>query len=303
MEVADHRGDIRDAARLAAVVREARPQIVFHLAAQPLVRRSYRDPLETWSTNVLGTANLLEACRGSPELRAIVAVTSDKCYRDAGDGRPHGEDDRLGGHDPYSASKAACELVAQSYRDAFFAEGATLLATARAGNVIGGGDWAEDRLVPDLVRAAASGSAAEIRSPEATRPWQHVLDSLSGYLALGARLLDARREFAQAWNFGPLPDADRTVSQVADQFARSWPGLAWRASSGARPHETHALHLDIAKARTRLAWRPVWSVDEAIGATADWYRAYLANGEVKSRGQLRAYCESARERGVEWAAA
>ena len=183
----EHRLDIRDYQALARAVKDADPEIVFHLAAQPLVRRSYREPLETWSTNVVGTANLLEACRHTTGIRAIVIVTSDKCYLNHEDSRPYREDDRLGGHDPYSASKAAAELVAASYRSAFFQEnGAPLVATARAGNVIGGGDWSEDRLIPDLIRAVNTGEPLEIRSPNATRPWQHVLEPLSGYLLLGA---------------------------------------------------------------------------------------------------------------------
>ena len=300
----DHRADIRDGAALAALVRSCAPEIVFHLAAQPLVRRSYRDPLETWSTNVVGTANLLEACRQAASVRAIVVVTSDKCYENRGASRPYAEGDPLGGHDPYSASKAAAELVAASYRDAFFhGPEAPLVATARAGNVIGGGDWAEDRLVPDLVRAVAAGRSLEIRYPEATRPWQHVLESLGGYLLLGQRLLEGAREMAQAWNFGPLPESQRSVADVIEGLARHWPALSWHATAAPQPHEARQLQLDISKARERLGWTPVWNFEETLDATGAWYRGFLASGAIASRAQLTAYAERARALGHEWASA
>ncbi|MGZ5037653.1 MAG: CDP-glucose 4,6-dehydratase [Usitatibacter sp.] len=302
LDLPDHRIDIRDRAALGAAVEAIAPEIVFHLAAQPLVRRSYRDPLETWSTNVMGTANLLEACRASDAVRAIVVVTSDKCYENSGAARAYREDDRLGGHDPYSASKAAAELVAASYRSAFFgADSSPLLATARAGNVIGGGDWAEDRLVPDLVRAVAAGASLEIRSPNATRPWQHVLESLSGYLLLGQRLLEGGGEFAEAWNFGPLAEGNRTVAELLSGMARHWPRLAWHATGAAQPHEALLLQLDIGKARERLGWRPAWTFAEAVDATAAWYRAFLDARAVATRSQLEAFVAKARALGLEWA--
>jgi CDP-glucose 4,6-dehydratase len=303
LDIADHRVDIRDGRALAETLKAARPEIVFHLAAQPLVRRSYREPLETWSTNVMGTANVLEACRGVEGLRGIVVVTSDKCYENVGKAHRYREDDRLGGHDPYSASKAAAELLAASYRSSFFhADEGAALASARAGNVIGGGDWAEDRLVPDLVRAVAAGRTLDIRSPEATRPWQHVLESLSGYLTLGQRLLEGRRDFAEPWNFGPPAEGNATVAGVLARLARHWPELAWRAVDVPRPHEAALLELDIEKARTRLGWQPTWSLDEAVDATSDWYRAFLRDGRVKSREQLAAYVAKARASRARWAA-
>jgi CDP-glucose 4,6-dehydratase len=301
--IADQRLDIRDSHALVCAVNDAQPEIVFHLAAQPLVRRSYRDPLETWSTNVMGTANLLEACRNTENVRAIVVVTTDKCYENKEWEQGYNETDRLGGHDPYSASKAAAELVAASYRSAFFhEESSPLLATARAGNVIGGGDWSEDRLLPDLVRALVSGDPLEIRSPQATRPWQHVLESLSGYLLLGQKLLEGRREFAQAWNFGPEPDDNRTVADVLARLKSHWPELEWKVTDHPRPHEAGLLYLDSAKARVQLGWQPVWSLDQALTVTADWYRAYMSARHVESRTQLAAFITQAQAENRAWAA-
>ena len=251
--VSDHRLDIRDAQTLSRAVGDFQPEIVFHLAAQPLVRRSYRDPAETWSTNVMGTVNLLEACRQTKSVRAIIVVTSDKCYENQEWEQGYRENDRLGGYDPYSASKAATELVAASYRKAFFHEtNVPLLATARAGNVIGGGDWCEDRLVPDLVRAITNKTSLEIRSPDSTRPWQHVLESLSGYLVLGQKLLEGHHKCADAWNFGPERDGNRTVADVLTRLSAHWPELAWHVTGQIQPHEAKLLCLDSSKAREEL---------------------------------------------------
>lgn len=304
LSILDHRVDIRDAAALGRVVRDARPEVVFHLAAQALVRASYRDPLGTWSTNVMGTANVLDACRNTPSVRAIVVVTSDKCYENQEWDRAYRETDRLGGHDPYSASKAGAELVASSYRDAFFGRaGAPLLATARAGNVIGGGDWAEDRLIPDLVRAITTRSTLMIRSPRATRPWQHALESLSGYLLLGQMLLEGRRDFAEAWNFGPAPEGNQPVGELLARLGALWPEFSWELSSDPKPHEATLLNLDSAKARERLGWAPVWTLDDALGKTAEWYRTFLRTGELMTSAQLRAFAERARANGLAWASA
>jgi CDP-glucose 4,6-dehydratase len=290
LEIADRREDIRDSAAVAQIATDTKPEIVFHLAAQPLVRRSYREPVETWSTNVFGTVNVLEACRATGSIRAIVVVTSDKCYENRGRARGYRETDPLGGHDPYSASKAAQELVASSYRQAFFDDGdAPLLATARAGNVIGGGDWAEDRLIPDLVRAQATGASLAVRSPDATRPWQHVLECLNGYLQLGARLLEGEREFASAWNFGPDPEDNRTVAAVLEGLRVHWPELRWHNAKANTLHEAQLLYLDSSKARSSLGWQPAWSLDEALVATASWYRRFLTGGIVESRRQLADY--------------
>jgi len=298
----DRRLDIRDIGTLQRVFSDTQPEIVFHLAAQPLVRRSYRDPLETWSTNVMGTANVLEACRQQPGVRAIVVVTSDKCYENREWAGGYCEIDRLGGHDPYSASKAGAELVAASYRSAFFHhETAPLLATARAGNVIGGGDWAEDRLIPDLIRALETGQPLEIRSPDATRPWQHVLESLSGYLLLGQRLLAGDSTCADAWNFGPEPDGNYAVSEMLGKISRHWEALRWHVTALPQPHEATLLCLDSSKARSLLRWQSAWNLDATLARTTEWYRAWLEGGAIISRRQLAEYVASASQAKLEWA--
>lgn len=302
LTIRDHRVDIRDEAAVRSVFVAERPEIVFHLAAQPLVRRSYREPIATWSTNVMGTANVLEAARLTPGVRAVVVVTTDKCYENREWPWAYRECDRLGGHDPYSASKAGAELVAASYRSAFLQQPSTpLLATARGGNVIGGGDWSEDRLVPDLVRSVVAGEPLVIRSPGATRPWQHVLDCLSGYLLLGQRLLAGDSDCADAWNFGPEGEGNRTVEQVLGSLADTWPQLRWRIASTPQPHEAGLLQLDSAKAKAKLGWRPVWNVDNAIRRTADWYRQWLDAGRVASAADLAAYVADAVDLGLGWA--
>ncbi|HEV3238920.1 MAG TPA: CDP-glucose 4,6-dehydratase [Casimicrobiaceae bacterium] len=301
LRIHDYRQDIRDAPALAQAVDRAQPEIVFHLAAQSIVRRSYADPVETWATNVLGTANLLDACRRTATVRAIVVATSDKCYEDRGLKRAYRETDRLGGYDPYSASKAAAEVLAASYRSAFFgARGAPLLATVRAGNAIGGGDWSQDRLLPDLVRAVAADSRLEIRSPNAVRPWQHVLEPLAGYLSLGQRMLARDRDCATAWNFGPEKADHCSVVGLLAKMRTRWPGLAWRTTRKPGPRETRMLALDSSNARKELGWRPVWSLDTAIGVTADWYRHYLKTGSGESRSQLHRYIADANRARVAW---
>jgi CDP-glucose 4,6-dehydratase len=273
--VDSRRGDVRDAALLEKTLRETRPEIVFHLAAQPLVRASYDAPAATFATNVLGTAHLLDAVRRAESVRVCVVVTTDKCYENREDDRAYREDDRLGGRDPYSASKACAEFVAASYRDSFFRrEGRVSLSTARAGNVIGGGDWAADRLVPDCVRALAAGRPASLRQPRSVRPWQHVLDPLSGYLTLAARQLEQPEAFAEAWNFGPDPEAALTTGEVADLVVRAWGSGRWASVPDASaPHEAGLLRIDSQKARARLGWRPCYGPREAVSRTVDWYRA------------------------------
>lgn len=304
LDIDDRRLDIRDADALQRLCAEVRPELVLHLAAQPLVRRSYRLPLETWSTNVMGTANVLEACRQVDNVQAIVVVTTDKCYENREWPWGYREADALGGHDPYSASKAGAELVVASYRKAFFsATGSALLASARAGNVIGGGDWSEDRLVPDLVRAVSVGQSLEIRSPGATRPWQHVLESLSGYLLLASKLLKGERDHASAWNFGPEPEGNRTVAEVLTKMATHWPELRWHLGQHQQVHESTLLYLDSAKARTLLNWKPTWQFDQALERAAAWYRAWYERGELMSQSQLADYFAAARAAGNGWAAA
>jgi CDP-glucose 4,6-dehydratase len=285
-------------------VHDTRPELIFHLAAQPLVRRSYRDPAGTFASNVAGLVNLLDAVRDCASVRAIVVATTDKVYAERNDGHAYRESDPLGGHDPYSSSKACAELVADCYRKSFFgavAGGAGVrVATARAGNVVGGGDWAEDRLVPDLVRACASGQPLRIRNPAATRPWQHVLDPLSGYLLLGQSLL-AGADAAQAWNFGPDPDGEIPVAELAERLATSWPALGIERDERPGPHEAHQLRLDCTKARQKLAWQPVWSIGTALARTGHWYRAFHETGRVDSMSDLAAYVDDARRNGLRWA--
>lgn len=297
LTMSDHRVDIRDEAAVRSVVADERPEIVFHLAAQPLVRRSYVEPVATWSTNVLGTVHVLDALRHTTATRAAVIVTSDKCYENRDWPWGYRETDRLGGHDAYSASKAAAELVAASYRAALLhSAGTPLVATARGGNVIGGGDWSEDRLVPDLVRAMMTEEPLLVRSPAATRPWQHVLDCLSGYLVLGQRLLEGDSSAPDAWNFGPDADAVQTVERVLEDFGQAWPQLRWRTDSDQRPHEANLLKLDSSKARASLGWRPVWDYATAVLQTATWYSDWLRNGRVSSREQLDLFLSDANAR-------
>ena len=294
--------DIRNENLVRQKIVEIKPEMVFHLAAQPLVRRSYRQPLETWATNVMGTAHVLDACRQVEELAAIVVVTTDKCYENKEWVWGYREIDPLGGHDPYSASKGGSELVAASYRSSFFnTPSSPLLATARAGNVIGGGDWSEDRLIPDLVRGVEAGNFLEIRSPNATRPWQHVLECLSGYLMLGQQLLEGNKSCADAWNFGPDREGNRQVQQVLAALKADWPTMEWRCNDAPQPHEAQLLHLDSGKAREQLFWRPVWTFDEGVAATGEWYRAWLNRSEVVSLNQLQNYIKVAKERRLSWA--
>ncbi len=271
-------GDLRDDRAIASCVREARPELILHLAAQPLVRRSYREPLTTFETNVMGTARLLEATRSVDSVRAIIVVTSDKCYDNAGTQLRFAETAALGGHDPYSASKAGAELVAAAYRNAFLAERGIAVATARAGNVIGGGDWGDERLVPDLVRAARSGTPVRLRNPNATRPWQHVLESLHGYLALSGALLSHGGAFAEAWNFGPDDLTPISVREVATALQRAWPAFeVIDETARDAMHEAPTLALDSRKARERLQWSTRLDFAETIEWTQRWYRAFCVD--------------------------
>ena len=295
--------DIRDAEEVKRILKNFQPEIVFHLAAQPLVRASYREPRGTFETNVMGTVNLLDACRFTPSVRAVVVVTTDKCYANPENGKPFTEDDPLGGSDPYSASKGAAEIAAASYRSAFFGSAdSPAVATARAGNVIGGGDWAQDRLIPDLIRAAAAGKAAEIRSPNAVRPWQHVLEALSGYLTLGTALLSRGQTFASAWNFGPLEAEAFTVGDIVEIARSEWNKISCRADENTdQVHEAARLLLDCRKAQKLLRWRPVWNTERAVRRTVRWYREFYENGNLITLSDLESYCTDARKAGLEWA--
>jgi CDP-glucose 4,6-dehydratase len=286
----DRRGDLRDPAALDDCLAAARPEVVFHLAAQPLVRRSYREPLETFDANVMGTARLLEAARRCDAVRAVVVVTTDKVYDNREWDWAYRETEPLGGADPYSASKACAELVCESYRRSFLAAGGIRLATARAGNVIGGGDWAADRLVPDFLRAVTAGEPLAIRAPRSVRPWQHVLEPLAGYLLLAERLLESDR-FAEAWNFGPAEDDARPVGDVVDELCRLVPGARWHRDGADHPHEAGMLRLDSTKARQRLGWRPRWGLEEALARTIDWHRAWQGGADMAavSLAQIEAF--------------
>ena len=301
LAIDDQRLDIRNADRVNAAIEKSRPEFVFHLAAQALVRRSYRDPIDNWSSNIMGTAHVLEACRHVDSVKAVVAVTTDKIYANKETKQGYAENDPLGGHDPYSASKAACELLIDSYRKAYFSdEDSPLLASARAGNVIGGGDWSEDRLIPDLVRSVAESELLLIRSPDATRPWQHVLDCLAGYLLLGQRLSEERREFAEAWNFGPRAEANRTVAEILDALQAHWPELKRERADGQQPHEAMLLNLNNQKANKQLDWQPVWTLDQALQTTADWYRSFHEQGVTTTGKNLATYVSDAQSAGASW---
>jgi len=295
--IEDERGDIRNYAQLEASLTDFAPEVVFHLAAQPLVRRSYADPLGTYATNVMGTANLLEATRKCSTVRAVVCVTTDKCYQNQEWVWPYRETDPLGGYDPYASSKACVEIVSAAYRSSFFPpdrihEHHVALATARAGNVIGGGDWSEDRLIPDLVRSFLGRQPALIRYPKAIRPWQHVLDALHGYLLLAEQLLAGKTQFATSFNFGPGDEDALPVEEIADKLAGIWgDGATWIRHADPGVHEAHFLRLDSSKARAELQWAPLLRVEVALEWTANWFRAWHQNANMQQAtlAQIVAY--------------
>jgi CDP-glucose 4,6-dehydratase len=298
-----HGDDVRRADALAAALAEARPDVIFHLAAQPLVRESYRIPRETFEVNVIGTANLLDAVRALSRPCAVIVVTSDKCYENREQVQGYRETDPLGGFDPYSASKGATELLVSSYRRSFFdpsklAEHGVGVATVRAGNVIGGGDWAKDRIVTDLVRHLAAGEPVSIRNPKAVRPWQHVLEPLSGCIALATRMLTlAGAPWCSGWNFGPRPDDEATVGELVERFCQAWGGGTWKdVSDPSQPHEAGLLRLCIDKAVTQLGWQPRWHLSQGIARTAGWYRRYYSNPAASMREasleDLQAYLQT-----------
>ena len=277
-------GDVRDRERLANAMFEARPEIVIHMAAQALVRYSYHHPVETYEVNVMGTVNLLEAVRGCDSVRSVLVVTSDKCYENREREAGYREDEAMGGYDPYSSSKGCAELVVAAYRQSFFDAGNKVgLATARAGNVIGGGDWSEDRLIPDMVRAFSVGESVVIRNPGAMRPWQHVFEALHGYLLLLEQLDMQPSAFSQAWNFGPVDADARNVAWIVEQFVKTWGDADWRVEPDAdRLHEAHILKLDCSKARKELDWQPALDLEQAMQWIADWYRCYYNSADVRA---------------------
>lgn len=278
-------GDIRDAAALHVAMEAADPEVVFHMAAQALVRESYRQPVETFSVNVVGTAQVLDAVRACRSVCAVVSVTTDKCYENREWLWGYRETDRLGGHDPYSSSKACAELVTAAYRSSFLGNAAqpVALAAARAGNVIGGGDWSANRLIPDILAAIQAGQRVQIRYPEAIRPWQHVLEPLSGYLQLAERLCgDGGQSYAEAWNFGPADDDARPVRWIVEQMIARWGSGRWERDGESQPHEAGFLKLDCSKARSRLDWQPRWNLTDALDAIVDWQRAYLRSEDMRA---------------------
>lgn len=294
--------DIRDAERLRRAMAETSPEVVFHLAAQSLVRESYRRPAETYEVNVMGTVNLLEAVRSCRDIRSVVLVTTDKCYENREWVWGYREIDRLGGSDPYASSKTCAELAAAAWTSSFLdparhAEHGVALATVRAGNIIGGGDWAADRLLPDFFRAVSAGRRLLLRSPNATRPWQHVLDPIKGYLLLAQRLAERGPAFGGAWNFGPDERDVRTVEEVVRRCCAAWgPEAAWDVDAGEHPHESRTLKLDCAKAREQLDWRPSWGIEEAVAETVSWTRGWQAGDDPREicRDQIARHAAAGR---------
>jgi len=292
-------GDIRNKKIVIDAVNAHNPDIIFHMAAQPLVLYSYENPSETYETNVLGTLNVFEAARLAGTTRAIVCITTDKCYENMEWERGYREDDRLGGHDPYSSSKACAEILAASYRNSFFnlekydKDHNTLLATVRAGNVIGGGDWADNRLIPDIMKSVPTNTEVIIRRPNATRPWQHVLEPLSGYLMVGEKLLMGDQKFAEAWNFGPDEVSTVKVEDIVKLIKKKWPQFRYKIENNqSAPHEAKLLQLDSSKATTRLEWRPLWDAETAIEKTIDWYLKFYNAEKITSLDNLYEYTKN-----------
>ncbi len=289
-------GDIRDLDKLKTSMHASKPEIVFHLAAQPLVRLSYEQPVETFSTNVMGTLTVFEASRKTPSVKAIINVTSDKCYENRELKRGYHEKDPMGGHDPYSASKGCSELLTKCYRNSYFNNDSygskhnVLLASCRAGNVIGGGDWASDRLIPDIMKAASLSKPVDIRNPNSIRPWQHVLEPLSGYITLGQKLLEGDKSFADAWNFGPINENSMSVEEVVKKISRFWEKINYTIyKSTENVHEARLLKIDSSKAKMRLNWTPKWDARKTLETTARWYRNYYENGIINTESDIKGY--------------
>ena len=298
MELKSCYSNICNLKRLKEFIDETKPEIIFHLAAQPLVRQSYKDPIETYKTNVIGTANLLDVIKENSSVKAIVVITTDKCYKNLNQTNGYIESDILGGYDPYSSSKASVELLVSSFRDSFFnlneygKKHQVLISTARAGNIIGGGDWSDDRLIPDLVKNANNGGITKIRYPDATRPWQHVLDPLSGYLILGEKLLKGETEFSGAWNFGPEEFDVLTVNELVIQCKKIWNNINFEIQKNPNElHEANLLSLNINKAKHFLNWKPMWNSTLAIQKTIEWYKKFHNSNVVLTNTQLKEYIE------------
>jgi CDP-glucose 4,6-dehydratase len=281
-------GDIRDLELLRKKIAEFQPEIVFHLAAQPLVRRSYLEPIETYSTNVMGTINVLEAIRSVKSVKSVVVVTTDKVYENFESTVGYTENDRLGGFDPYSNSKACAELAVSAYRNSFFADSETLIATARAGNVIGGGDWSEHRLLPDVFRSLIFGKELIIRNPNSVRPWQHVLDPLNGYMMLAERLFNGDKSFAESWNFGPEEEDSKSVGWILEEIKKLWDGeVHWKIAEGNHPHETNFLKLDSSKTKIKLIWKPKINLLDGLSLTNEWFFTFRNNAVLNEITKLQ----------------
>lgn len=302
-----HIANICDYEKIDQLLQKINPEIIFHLAAQPLVRESYKNPLETFNTNVIGTANILNACRNLKNLKAVVTVTTDKCYENKEWIWGYRENDPMGGYDPYSASKGCAELVINSLRNSYFnldnfnKTHQILLASARAGNVIGGGDWAEDRLIPDIIKATTSNETVIIRNPHSTRPWQHVLECLSGYLCIGEKLLQGDKKFAEAWNFAPTMEANATVIDIVQKMQCNWPKIQYKIEQNPnQPHEANLLKLDSSKAHALLNWRNVWNLEETVTNTTNWYRNFYEKNLVTTLDNINNYVKTAEKLGLIW---
>jgi CDP-glucose 4,6-dehydratase len=306
LDISSITGDIRDLKKLDEVFEKHQPEIVFHLAAQPLVRRSYENPIETYETNVIGTLKVFEACR-KQGVRAIVNVTSDKCYENKEWIWGYRENDPMGGYDPYSSSKGCSELLTSSYRNSFFPikdlkkTHNTLIASCRAGNVIGGGDWAKDRLIPDIMLSASDAKKVIIRNPHSIRPWQHVLEPLSGYLQIGQKLLEEKTDFAGPWNFGPMDKESITVRDVADIIKKNWDAVDYKIDLDRNQlHEANLLMLDSTKSHSLLKWQNIWDNSKTINKTVHWYKKYYETGEINTKEDLESYTREAKRKNIEW---
>ncbi len=275
-------GDIRDQDTIHESMTAFNPDILIHMAAQSLVRHSYDAPIETYEVNVIGTAKVLEVARSCSNLKAVVNITTDKCYENDGRTKGYKEDDPMGGHDPYSSSKGCSELVASAYRRSFLQEQDIGLASVRAGNVIGGGDWADDRLIPDILRSFEKGESVVIRNPKATRPWQHVLEPLSGYLILAEKLYKNQKEYAEGWNFGPNEKDVKPVSWIMDKMISKWPASSWELDQNSNPHEADFLKLDISKVKSKLGWKPIWGLSHTLEKIIGWHKAWLDKEDMQT---------------------
>jgi len=284
-------GDIRDQDTLHESMTKFSPDILIHMAAQPLVRYSYDAPIETYEVNIIGTAKVLEVARSCANLKAIVNITTDKCYENDGRSEGYKEDDKMGGYDPYSSSKGCAEIVASAYRRSFLQEQGMGLASVRAGNVIGGGDWADDRLIPDILRSFEKNEPVVIRNPKATRPWQHVLEPLSGYLVLAQKMYRDQNKYAEGWNFGPNEQDVKSVDWILNKMIAKWPNSSWELDSSSNPHEANFLQLDISKAESKLGWKPIWELSHTLEKIIDWHQAWINKEDMQTvcLSEIKAY--------------